>query len=568
MKKLSFLLLMLLAYLTNAQNEADFKITPSFTPDFIEFSGDDKYLVLENETQYEVWNTETNSKVLSGKHRYKIGRFISGFNISEGSGYFLFGNEELFLSVDYTLNFTEVKAYDLTTGEVVWTSENLDMGISDLEIAAQILNTGRTVDASAVKLNTKSHMNYNYFTKDHMLDKLVSYMPDRSAISVNGKNGLQLVDLKTGDVLWNQPELKGSLGELFYDEKNDFLIAVRLSNSELDALFAKPEVQALHADTGDLIWQIEYDGEFKPNAAYVVDETLVLPFYGLTLINIKTGEELEGDVKESMESSRKMARRMAALGSTGLGGNGSYPILDEKDVIHYFTGFRKGKDLDPDGGKKAYLQIDIHKDKFILVEEDLAKTGNRVIQEELTNNMFYVKLTKGLSNTYILALDRNSGKVVFETDKIKNRFGSEYDPFLLDGNRIVDVSAKGIFIYDAKTGKEIKEISHKDIGVGRLRNQVIFDNGLILFGTKGVSIVDDAGNVQQNFEDFSKIRDYRIGDEIWLVEKKRFTRIDASSFEILEDIEFKRKENVFFSPSGNYFIKLNEDGNAISMYCI
>ncbi|WP_188459036.1 hypothetical protein [Psychroflexus planctonicus] len=50
------------------------------------------------------------------------------------------------------------------------------------------------------------------------------------------------------------------------------------------------------------------------------------------------------------------------------------------------------------------------------------------------------------------------------------------------------------------------------------------------------------------------------------MEKKRFTRIDASSFEILEDIEFKRKENVFFSPSGNYFIKLNQDGNAISMY--
>lgn len=552
--------------LCRAQNDQDLVIKPSFTPDFIEFSSDDKYLVLENENRYEVWNTHTKAKVLTGKHRFKIGRLISGFNISEGSGYFLFGNEELFLTVDYTLNETNVKAHDLTSGEVVWSSNNLDMGISDLEIASQILNTGRTINANEIRLNSTSNGLYNYFTRDHMLDKLVSYMPDRSLLCVNGKDGLQLVNLKTGEILWNQPELKGSIGELFYDNNNDLLIAMRLNNSELDALFSKPEIQALNAETGDLVWTTKYDGDFKPNAAYVVDQTLVLPYYDLTLLDIKTGEERDGNVKDGMQSARKMARRMAVLGSQGLGDNGSFPVLDENKVIHYFTGFRKGKDLDPDGGKKAYLQINIHEDKFIKVEEGIAKTNNRVIQEELTDDMFYVKLSKGLSSTYIVGMNRQTGKVVFETDKIKNRFGSEYDPFLLNGNRIVDVSAKGIYMYDAQTGKEIKEISHKDIGVGRLRDQIIFNNGLILLGTKGVSIVDDAGNVQQNFQDFSKIRDYRIGDEIWLVEKKRFTRIDATTFAIIEDIEFKRKENVFFSPSGNYFTKLNADGDEITVY--
>lgn len=43
-----------------------------FTPDFIDFSPDDRYMVAENENQYVVLDTKVNRKVLEGKYTFKI----------------------------------------------------------------------------------------------------------------------------------------------------------------------------------------------------------------------------------------------------------------------------------------------------------------------------------------------------------------------------------------------------------------------------------------------------------------------------------------------------------------
>ena|SRR5690606_20645736 len=43
-----------------------------FTPEFIDFSPNDHYMVAENENQYVVWDTKVNRKVLEGKYTFKI----------------------------------------------------------------------------------------------------------------------------------------------------------------------------------------------------------------------------------------------------------------------------------------------------------------------------------------------------------------------------------------------------------------------------------------------------------------------------------------------------------------
>src|SRR5690625_5463216 len=90
-------------------------------------------------------------------------------------------------------------------------------------------------------------------------------MPQKGAIAVNGKDGLQLLNLRTGEVEWRQEELRGGIGEIFHDPINDILIAIRVSGSELKNILSRPEVQALNADTGDLLWNIKYNGDFIPN---------------------------------------------------------------------------------------------------------------------------------------------------------------------------------------------------------------------------------------------------------------------------------------------------------------
>src|SRR5690625_1992298 len=552
-------------------------IESSITPEFVDFSNDDRYIVLESEVGYEVWSTESKSKVLEGKYRYPLGRTFGSVYITEGSAYLLFEKEDIFLQVDYTITFAKVNAFDLSTGEKLWSIDNLDMQITDVEALYQIIdNAQRFVKneeqltaatfSAATGIRTRSGNNYipvSYAGHDETIRKLISYMPQKGAIAVNGKDGLQLLNLRTGEVEWRQEELRGGIGEIFHDPINDILIAIRVSGSELKNILSRPEVQALNADTGDLLWNIKYNGDFIPNAAYVMDEVLVLPYFGLMLIDIKTGEELEGDIKEGMERQRKIQRNMSILGSTDLGDNCSRPIVDEDGIAHEVIRLARRKHINPDGNRKDYMKIDIAKGKIIAVEEDVAKQGNRVIQEELTDDMLYLKLTQGLSGSYIMALDKSTGKVAFETKILNNRLGTDFDPFLLSKNRIVDVSSKGIHIFDAKTGKEVKNVSFKNIGVGRFRNHVIFDQGILLLGTKGLAVIDNQGEVKEVIDDDGKIHNLAINEEIWLVEKKRFIKLSTDPLAKIEEMELNRNEMVFFSPNGTYIMKLNADTNQI-----
>lgn len=577
----SILSCLFFVFLGFAQDNAGWEIKSDITPTFVDFSNNDKYLILENEKAYEVWNTQTKQKIVGNTYRNKLGRSFSGVYVSEGSAYLLFENEEVFLQIDYTINFTKVDAFDLTTGEKIWSLDNLDMGITDVEAVYQIFENaqrfvqnkeqlGNATFTAATGIQTTNANNMvpvSYVGHDKTIRKLINYLPYKNAITVNGKNSLQLLDLKTGKIIWEQPELQGGLGDIFYEQKNDFLLAVRVNSSRIDQILSKPEVQALDAETGDLIWTTTYTGEFRPNTAFVVEDVLVLPYFGITLINIKTGEEIESELKESMENSRKMFRNMSITGTTEkLGLNGSYPVLDENNIIHYVTGYRRSKHLDPDGGSKAYFHINALNGEFVNIEEGVAKTMNTVIKEEVTDDFLYLKFNKGLSSTFILALDRKTGKVAFETDKIKNRLGSDYDPFLLSQNRIVDVSSKGIHIYDAKTGREVKFIKYNKIGVGKFRNQVIFDQGLIILGTKGVVIVDNTGKMKNKFEVTGKIQKVYINKNIWLLQGNRLISLNTNPIEIIKDVKLHKNEQIYFSPSGTFTLKVNTRTNEITAF--
>ncbi|MBW3469820.1 PQQ-binding-like beta-propeller repeat protein [Arthrospiribacter ruber] len=569
-----------------AQNDPDWVISTDFTPKYTSFSNDGKYIVLENENQYQVWNLESKQQVLQGKYRNKVGRSIPRVGVTEGSAFLLFEQEEIFLQFDYTLTYTTATAFDLKNGEEQWVKNDLDIGISTVESIYQILSNAQRLRqdeetlseatfSAATGMNTiskKNNIPVSYVGHDERLNKLITYLPEKNAIAVNGKDGLQLLGVKSGEVLWQQAELKGGLGEVFYEPNNDLIIAIRVSQTELQNIAGRPEVQALNAENGDLLWSLKYSGDFIPGTAFVRENVLLLPYFGLTLIDITTGEEMEGDVKEGMQRHRRMYRNMSVLGAGGeegntLGDNSSYPLVDENGIIHYVVGMQGGKHIDPDGSRKSYLQIDFNTGEIVLQEDRIARQNNRVIQEELTEDLLYLKMTNGLSGSYIVALDTKTGQIAFETEKVSNRLGTDFDPFVLDGDKIVDASSKGIHTYDSKTGESISTVSYKKFEVGRLKNQIAFDNGLILIGTDGVAIADNEGDVQTMFEGVKEIKDLRLTDkEIWMVEKDRFFRVGTAPIEILEEVKFEKDENVFFSPEGTYLVRVDATGRELNIF--
>src|SRR5690606_20718524 len=259
--KITILLMLLLAGLPRVYPMSDPAVIDlGFVPDYIDFSYDDRYMGAEKDTRYQVWDLNTQTKILHNKQPIKLGRILKSTVVPTGSGYFLFGNEQVFMTVDYQNNSTEVKAYDLKNGQLLWETDRLHMAISLAEtlMRAHATDVVSVEAADGTRLNPR-HAVGNFFTRNKMLDRLINYVRERSALFFNGKHGLQAVDIRSGKMLWTAEGVKGGIGELIYNATTQQLLAIKVPTSEgaIDQLTANTEVQAIDADNGTLQWRVD-----------------------------------------------------------------------------------------------------------------------------------------------------------------------------------------------------------------------------------------------------------------------------------------------------------------------
>src|SRR5690606_33135011 len=196
--KIGILLLLLLAGVPSVYPASDpIGIDFGFVPDFIDFSHDDRYMVAENDVRYQVWDLDTRAKILDNKHPFKLGRILKRTVVPTGSGYFLFGNERVFMTVDYQNNNTEVKAYDLKNGHLLWETDQLHMAIS---LAVTYVGQ-HSWDAVRLEVAYPTCLNPhlatgNLFTRNKMLDRPSKYGAGLNSLLFNGKHGVELVDIR------------------------------------------------------------------------------------------------------------------------------------------------------------------------------------------------------------------------------------------------------------------------------------------------------------------------------------------------------------------------------------
>ncbi|WP_417200678.1 PQQ-binding-like beta-propeller repeat protein [Bizionia sp.] len=555
------------------------------TPEFIDFSLDDRYMVAEGEGWYSVWNMETQTNVLDGDYNFKLGRFVTDLSIPEGSGYFLFGHEDVFMTVDYQHNHTEMKGFSLKTGAQLWESTDLDVGVNIAE-SIILAHSGDLLDVevAGARLSGAQKAN-NFFTKDRFLDRLIHYIPEKNAIAMTGKNGLQLVDIRNGNTLWTQSNFKGGIGEVIIDEvKNQlYVITVPLTDGALDELTTIPSVIAFQVDTGEQLWEVEYTGKFVPDYASLLGNTLVLPYLELTLIDTESGIERDGDVKSRVSSLRHVSKGLSGLVAMdkALGGNfgqssssSKYNRLIPRQLhfntqgkLCYFTKFNKDGKWGT-GQKKGFMVIDIHQDLIELEAYAILDNQWTVLQDDLDAGIFYVKARGNMNRTLITALDANTGKVLFETEKAKNSsdISKAFNPFMIHGDYIIDIVSKGVYVFDKKTGQKISYVSTKDLGIGTVNFSDFYENGLLLFGTKGLGVMDFKGDIVARVAS-KKIQDVVITPKDLLVlEAKAFKRVSMQDGQLLEDVPFKNREHIAFSRTGKILVKYHQDQVEIYKY--
>src|SRR5690606_17780163 len=113
----------------------------------------------------------------------------------------------------------------------------------------------------------------------------------------------------------------------------------------------------------------------------------------------------------------------------------------------------------------------------------------------MVDGVFYVKARGNLNRTIIKAIDATSGAELFETNKAKNSadVAKAFNPFMFANGQIIDIVSRGVYILDARTGKEISYTTTNDMGVRPVEYSDLHAAGMLLFGTKGVGIMNSDG---------------------------------------------------------------------------
>lgn len=93
-----------------------------------------------------------------------------------------------------------------------------------------------------------------------------------------------------------------------------------------------------------------------------------------------------------------------------------------------------------------------------------------------------------------------------------------------------------------------------------------FEKGILVFGTKGLGILDFDGNIIQSIEAKNVKNVMANTKEVWILENKKFTRINLQEAKITETISFKSRETMVFSPFGKYLLKVNTEGDKIEIH--
>ncbi|WP_271425204.1 PQQ-binding-like beta-propeller repeat protein [Aequorivita sinensis] len=571
--------LLSLSFIYGQNSNSTFEIELGFAPEFIDFSPNGKYMIAVNENQYMVWDIEVNKQILKEKFKFKMGRFVKGISVPTGSGYFLFGKENVFMTIDYQHNQTEIKAFDLKDGSLLWESDQLDIGVSVAETVINAHASGIvTNEINGVSSRRSATRAKNAFTQDRFLERLVNYIPEKKAIALNGKNGLQLVGVRKGNTIWTQADFKGGIGELLFESKSDRMLAITIpaTDGALDLLTTTPEIIAMDAQTGKILWKVNYDGDFVPGNATIIDNTLVLQYLQLSLIDLETGTERSGDVKEGLNAARNVTQGLKGImaidkamgGSFGAGSEttSKYNRLisrklhfNENGKLCYFTMFNK-KGAWGTGGVKGYMIIDIHQDKIENQVYGVLGQQWTEIQDEMFDGIFYVKARGNFNRTIIKALNAQTGDEIFETEKAKNSadISKQFNPFIIDtiNNQLIDVVSKGIYVFDAKAGNKISYTSTKDLGVGTVKYSEFYPQGLLVVGTKGVAMMDYKGNINGSFATKNLKKYSAVEDELWLLEKNRFLRISGNNGAVIEETKIGKSNFITFSPTGRTLAKL------------
>lgn len=549
-------------------------IEVSFAPTSTVLSDSEKYLVLGDDSRYELWNLEEQRKLLDGQYRNKVSNWLSGATVNEGSGFVLIEEKHLFITVEYRMNDAHFRAFDIRDGSQIWENKELKLGISWFKNLLPLLQSAAgnqevhiSLIGSQANQQTSNRIieaHEGMVSNDPAIGRLIHYIEELDALVVNGHLGLQKIDLRTGELSWNQSEITSVLGEVLYVPSTGNLVAFSVHSSEIQGLTSRPDIYHINSKDGSLFWTEQYIGNYRPESTYILgDNILLTDFFGLILLDLETGNKMDNEVNENYSRAEDALRVLTRFQSDEpIETITTQPLFNDRQQFYYVVGTHRGN-AHPMTGNKILQKVDPIKGKFIYQSENIGGNQEVPVLKNLYDDILYIKMARR-NQTYIHAVNPETGEILFTTDRIRNRHDTDFDPFYLHENTLIDLSSTGIFFYNRLTGNQMGEVPFKDLDIGRLNTYFPYENGFVIIGGRGIAMTDIQGNVRHSQRMGEVLSFDETENHLYLRDSRQLKILDKESLNEVRSIDYQDEEFIVTGRSGKHWLHIQ--GRSVFVY--
>lgn len=426
------------------------------------------------------------------------------------------GNEERGYS--YAASDKELSIIDNATGKVRWTKSfkelapklnKIDELIPFWEGNAIFLFDKRGgKDQMAVVDMKTGNLLWNTDEFKNITDDNVTYIGERDAFVLGLKDQIVYIKAKTGEQVWSTDKIKGAIGKYVYMPDGN-MVAVNFMPSFLSALFKgfKNQIFKINLDNGEIVWENSYIGMAERKVISreflfdlnVRDDKVYLSMNGIQAYDYNTGASLWSAAFDITPDRKGVVGAPKGTKKFGIYGAVADPVLKDNDLYV----------LDMSNKKNQYLKkFDKNTGKLMWSTKDIK--GARVIP-----NMYVVK-DKVLiqiggvieAQAYIVTKDADGNWVkewriwypsvkpygVQAYDANNGALAWESEKFkkgitnmVMSGENVLVCSGKAFYSINYATGEQNYEVDAKNGGVGNATQIIPYKDKVAIIGEKGVS---------------------------------------------------------------------------------
>lgn len=405
----------------------------------------------------------------------------------------------------------------------------------------------------------------------------ITYIDEEDCFAITLKKELVYIKAQTGEELWSTEKFKGVVGQYHFDGSDHTLTMVNFVPSALGALLTgfKNQIARIDLKTGEILWENTYTGradrkiisrEFVYNLS-VTDNKVFLRLNGMQVYDYKTGAKIWSAAYDF--TPEHVVGKPIGAKFFGVYGAVANPVIDGEDIYVLDMQSRTKqyvKKYDLNTGKLLWTSPEIKDAKAIpglkvvdgkvllqiggVVEKQYIKTtrvGDQVVTEHVIE-------FDNVNPCGIQALNTSDGKLVWESERFRKGITNMIS---FNGNTIV-CSGKALYSLDIATGKEKYEVPVAKGGVGLATQiQPFKDNVIVVVGEKGVSTFDvNSGELLHS----GKYRTSSLEDRVDNILVMKTDKADIGTFD-LNTCAYKD-----FKARTGAITTLSRDGNFVYVY--